>query len=198
MSARLPILAAALLLAVACGAPPRSPIETVRLYLDLLPRDPVRTLELLSDDFHRQHGLRFAEVGDQPFRADDGSDRAAPSRPEDPDLELTRARFGWLTALTKRVFALQAHRFSHELGPPEVDGDRARVPIRVAERGRPPLDATFALARGADGRWRIAAIERGEVADPDLIRAFVLAPDAELNRRILASRSRRGAGGSRP
>lgn len=174
---------------VACAASQRSPTETVQRYLEWISSDPIRTLEITSDAFHARHGLRFSEVGDQPFREPAAASHEAPST--DRDLELTRARFGWLTALTKRVFALQAPRFHHELGPARIEGDVAEVPVRVEERGRPPLDAVFHLERAApDAPWQIAAIELPEVADADLIRAFVLAPDAELNRRILAGRRR--------
>ena len=52
---------------VSCGAPDHDPAETVRRYLDAVANDPIRTLSLVSDRFHRTHGLRFEEVGDQRF-----------------------------------------------------------------------------------------------------------------------------------
>jgi hypothetical protein len=178
---------ALLLVALGCGAPDHEPAETVRHYLDALANDPIRTLSLVSDRFHSAHGLRFDEVGDQPFAT-----KQAPSRRFDDDiLELERARFGWLTVLTKPFFAIQSERFTRDIEAEEIDGDRARVVVRVEGDARPALEILFQLIRGHSGApWRIDAAEVPEIEEGDLGAAFLVAPNATLHRRIAARRRR--------
>jgi hypothetical protein len=176
-----------LFLALGCGAPDHEPAEAVRRYLDALANDPIRTLSLVSDRFHSAHGLRFDEVGDQPFATKPASSR----RFDDDLLELERARFGWLTVLTKPFFAIQSGRFTRDIESFEIDGDRARVVVRVEGDARPALEILFQLSRAHSGApWRIDAAALPEIDEGDLGAAFLVAPNATLHRRITARRRR--------
>lgn len=178
---------AALLLCAAafgCAPAPPGPAETLERYLDALAGDPIRTLAMLTPGFHDRHGLRFEEVADRPFAA---PRRAAPSA--DPLLERERARLGWLTVLTKRIFALQSGRFRHRVVSEAVRGDVAEVVVQVEP---PPLEARFELRRGArGGGWQIDAVHLPDLDESQWLQAFLIAPDAELHRRIAAARERR-------
>lgn len=171
-----------------CSAPDHEPSETVRRYLDAMANDPIRTLSLVSDHFHTAHGLRFDQVGDQPFAT-----QPAPTRRFDDDsLELERARLGWLTVLTKRFFAIQSGRFTRSIVGEEIDGDRARVVVRVEGGKRPAFEIPLQLVRGgSNAPWRIDGADLPKIADEDLGAAFLVAPNASLHRRIDARR--RGA-----
>jgi hypothetical protein len=174
-----------------CGAPDHEPAETVRRYLDAMANDPIRTLTLVTDRFHRAHGLRFEAVRDQAFTAE----RSPAKRFDDETLELERARFGWLTILTKRFFAIQSERFSHTVAAEEIDGDRARVAVQVVGDSRPALEIRFQLVRERSGApWRIDGVELPEIEQDDLGAAFLVAPNASLHRRIDARRRRAGSG----
>ncbi len=189
-------LAALLGLALlACGGPAREPEEVVELYLRCLGRDPVRSLDLLEPAFHAAHGLRFEEVGERPFAPAEAR-RATPSG--DAGLELERARFGWLSVLSRRIFALQSPRLQRETRLERVRGDRAWVSVRVRDPVAPALTARFALRRGGDARWRIEAVELGEVAPAQLVAAFLTAPNVDLFRRMQARRAERRGPGTAP
>lgn len=180
---RLPAL---LLLAAAlgCSGAERTPAETVERYLDSLIRDPVRSLDWLTPGFHARHGLRFEEVAERPFAA---LEAPAPTPGGDAELELERARLGWLTVLTKRIFALQGPRLRRRVVSGEIRGDAARVEVVVEGTG---LELGFVLRRKTGGPWRIDAVELPPVSDAQLVAAFLVAPDAELHRRITARRGR--------
>jgi hypothetical protein len=181
---------ALLLVALGCGAPNHDPAETVRRYLDAMANDPIRTLSLVSDRFHSAHGLRFEEVGDQPFAREQAS--VSSRRFDDDTLELERARFGWLTVLTKPFFTIQSKRFTREIESEKIDGDRARVWVRVEGNARPALEVLFQLSRAhSDAQWHIDAAELPEIEEDDLGAAFLVAPNARLHQRIAARR--RGA-----
>jgi hypothetical protein len=177
------ILAAA---ALACGGGAHTPGATALRYLEALGSDPIRTLELVTPGFHDRHGLRFEEVADRPFA--DPQARSTPSG--DAALERERARLGWLTVLTKPIFALQGGRFGRRVVSERIRADHADV---VVERpGHPPFDARIQLRRiAADAPWRIDAVLLPEVGDAQLVQAFLVAPDAELHRRIAEARERR-------
>ena len=169
---------------LACAPAPRTPTETVERYLEALARDPVRTLVLVTPEFHDRHGLRFEEVADRPFAAP-----AAPRPAVDPELERERARLGWLTVLTKRIFALQHDRFRRRVLSERVLGDRAEVAVRVEGAGAPPLDVRFDLRARP---WRIDAVHLPALDESQWVGAFLVAPDAELHRRIRDLRQRPG------
>jgi hypothetical protein len=185
---------AALVLCVgslACGAPAASPSRTVERYLDTLARDPIRSLTLVTDDFQRGHGMRFAEVGDAPpdsihfeGAAEPAWGAAASAASADPTLELERARLGWLTTLTRRAYARQVPEISLEELVEEITGDRARVELRARYRGQ-TADVRFHLVRpAASGRWRIDAIEIADEAALAPSLPYLLAPNAERHRRL--------------
>jgi hypothetical protein len=186
-------LGAALLAALlACAGAERTPAETVERYLDALAHDPIRSLALLTPAFHTRHGLRFEAVAERPFAA---PPTLPPTPSGDAALELERARLGWLTVLTKRIFALQSPRFRRRVVAEEVRGDTAQVDLAVEPSG---LRARFALRREAGGPWRIDAVELPPISDAQLVAAFLIAPNAELHRRIAERRERSGASGSPP
>lgn len=172
---------------LACGSREPDPSETVRRYLDALAHDPIRTLALVTDRFQEAHGLRFEEVGDQPF----ATGPSAPRHFDDDALELERARLGWLTVLTKPFFAIQSERFSRTVVSESIDADRARVVVRVEGGPGRALEIPLRLVRGdSSGAWRIDAAELPEIGDEELGAAFLVAPNAALHRRIDARRRR--------
>lgn len=172
------------LLAVCCAGDPSTPGETVLLYARSLASDPLRTLELLTPAFHRAHGLRFHEVADRPFDPPDASEMAV----GDADLELERARLGWLTVLTKRVFAIHGPRFTRRVRGEVIDGDRARVVLESRSAGL-RFDATFRLVRRSPADpWQIDSITLPELSRGMLMPGYLLAPNAELHRKIVAAR----------
>jgi hypothetical protein len=177
---------------LACAGAERTPAQTVERYLDALAADPVRSLELLTPAFHTRHGLRFEEVADRPFAAP-AARRPTPSG--DASLELERARLGWLTVLTKRIFALQSPRFRRRVVSEEIRGDAAQVELVVEPSG---LHARFALRREAGEPWRIDAVVLPPVSDAQLVAAFLIAPNAELHRRIAERRASTGTSGPPP
>lgn len=186
-------IVAAVLAGCAADPGPGDPGDVVLRYRDALARDPVRTLALLAPAFHRAHGLRFHEVGDLPPAS--GERRAerpasAPPPSDDPELELERARLGWLTVLTRPAFARLAPDLALAVEDVDVSDDAARVAARVRMRERPAFRARFRLTR-ADGVWRIEAIEiEGERA-LHVVPVYLLAPTRARHLRLEAWRGAR-------
>ncbi len=85
------------------------------------------------------------------------------------------------------IFALQVPLLQRRVVSGEVRGDAARGLLRVEPVG---LDARFELRRGGPGEpWRVEGVELPPVSDAELVTAFLIAPDAERNRRLAARRS---------
>lgn len=172
-------------LTVACGgAGEPTPYETIDRYFRSLARDPIRSLEILTPEFHRGHGLRFELVRDDPVidalvEITPGSrawgDTALGAI--DPELERQRAMLGWLTALTKRAFALRGPIATSRISE-RSEGDRAEAVVRAELDGAAPFDVHFSLVRDPGGAWRIDAIEIPDEARLHAAAVFLVAPTA--------------------
>jgi len=174
-----------LLVATACGAPTATPSDVVQSYFRALGRDPLRTLPLVTDDFHRRHALRVVTSAEAQAA---GADRTAESAPG--ALALDRHQLGWLAIQSRpelaRLLAAETTRF----GDARENGDAASVEVAVAPRDAPGFAQRFALLRGADGAWRIDAIEQSGVVPANAAAAFAAYPN-EAARRALAARPAR-------
>ena len=189
----------ALVAALACAGDERSPAQTVERYLDALARDPVRSLTLVSDDFQRRHGMRFDLVGQAPPRSIHFEGSAEPEWGEagrasaaDPALELERARLGWLTTLTRRVYARQVPEIALDELTESRAGDAARVRTRARYAGQ-TASLDFALVRDKpSAAWRIDAIEVENEAALAPPLPYLVAPTAARHRRVeeMLSRSK--------
>src|SRR5690606_4501880 len=87
------------LLLVGCVPAPEaaSPAAVVDAYFRFLGRDPMRTLPLLADAFHRRHGLGVVTAG--------GAAAAAPAPPPAPAaVSLDRLQLGWLAVQGRDAF----------------------------------------------------------------------------------------------
>jgi hypothetical protein len=184
VAVRLGALALAGLLALACWRPPATPTDAVRAYFHALGEDPIRTLPLLTDDFHRHHGLRFEEAADSPFESAEAIAALrsmAGDEAEDPDYALTRARLGWVTAIAKSAFIERVPRFDIRYLSEEIsaDGTRAVVRVEVREFENPPVTLVYRLARDQErGGWLLDGIRiRGIVDHGTRLTAFLAAPD---------------------
>lgn len=168
------------LLLVGCVPAPEaaSPAAVVDAYFRFLGRDPMRTLPLLADAFHRRHGLGVVTAG--------GAAAAAPAPPPAPAaVSLDRLQLGWLAVQGRDAF--RALRDTLAIGPLEVAqaGDRAEVTVEVAPANAPPFVQRFELRpEGAARGWRIAAIEQSDVAAASLPAAFVAYPNEATRRRL--------------
>lgn len=173
------------LLAVAfgCGAPTATPSDVAETYFRAIARDPIRTLPLVTPDFHRRHALRIVTAADARAVAD----RAAPA--ELPAaLALDRHQLGWLAVLSRPELAKRVTSFTLRLGDAQEVGDTASVAMRVDPRDTQPFVQRFALVRsGAGAPWRIDAIEQQDVAPASALAAFAAYPN-EVARRALAKR----------
>jgi len=174
----------ALAVALGCSAPAATPSDVAEAYFRAIARDPIRTLPLLTPEFHRRHGLRVATAAD--VRA--AAAQRAPTEPAAP-LALDRFQLGWLVIQSKPELARLAAGWTTRLGNTEQSGDTASVSMRVEPRDGSVFEQRFALLRDG-GTWRIDAIEQIGVTPASMTAAFAAWPN-EAARRALA------AGGAR-
>lgn len=189
---------AALAIALGCAGRAASPEAVVDRYLDALSADPIRTLALLSPEFHAAHGLRFEAVRDAPVidRLVDPGSRAEWGRGAegagDADLERERAMLGWLTVLTKRLFARERPRLAATHLDTKLEGNAARVRVEVRHRDARPFRVDFSLSRaGAEAPWRIDALTIEDEARVPAVSAYLVAPTLERHRRLETALERR-------
>jgi hypothetical protein len=192
----------ALLLAagIGCARGGASPAETVDRYFGFLARDPIRTLPLLTPEFHVRHGLHVVTTAEA-LRYQRG-ERGAPSTPArdgEPAGDAGKAyaqdrlALAWLGVQMREPF--RALRDRIVVVPLDVQerGDQASVSVRVQGGATPPFEQRFELVRAAAGSpWRIDDIEQRGVADEAMALAFVAHP-TEATRIRLEGALRRGA-----
>ncbi len=156
------------LAALACGAPPRGPVETVERYFDVLARDPMRTLALSSPEFHLSHGLAAWRREDGSL-SDSGSSPEGSQPPLPRQVEIEDRRVGWINAQIAPHAVERVGELRVRVTGSEVAGDRARVTAEVRPLRGAAFVQRFELARDAGeagpgapdaGRWRIVAIEQ--------------------------------------
>ena len=183
-SRRRVLAALALLLAtVACGGR-ESPVDVVAAYFAALDGDPARALVHLSDRFHQVHGLRhetFAQLDVPSSRAADGTD---------PAYDLYRARLGWLTTFSFRVFdELVRGLRSIPMEERITDDVRANVELVVEEWSGLRLTALAQLSRpDSAARWQIDAIEISSgTSVAEIALAFSVSPSLERFERFRAA-----------
>jgi hypothetical protein len=184
------------LVLVACRDASRTPQETVGIYLHgMKAQDPMRSLALLTDEFHLAHGMVFANTADL-------SDEILWSLPEsgepgDREFAVERGRLGWLAAPSQmgRAHLMFPRLKEIQLGwlGEQVSGNRAVVRLRAWVEGAASVDLAFRLERRDEAApWRIGAVD----AEPDgsaeaRFIAYVISPDIEAVRFIRSEALRR-------
>jgi hypothetical protein len=192
----------ALLLAawIGCARDGASPAETVDRYFGFLARDPIRTLPLLTPEFHVRHGLHVGTTAEA--RRYQRGERGVPSasaRDGEPAGDAAKAdaedrhALAWLGVQMREPFRALRDRISVVPIDIQEHGDGVSVTVRVQGGAKPPFEQRFDLVRAAAGRpWRIDRIEQRGVADDALAVAFVAHP-TEATRISLERVLRRGA-----
>lgn len=170
----------AVVIALGCGASHETPADVAQAYFRALGSDPIRTLPLLTPEFHRRHGLRVATAAD----AEQGA-AVAPAG----EIALDRHQLGWLAVQAQPWLAKRVAELVTQIGDTREDGDRATVAVRVDPRNGPGFEQRFDLVRASDGAWRIDAIEQIGVAPASAPAAFAAYP-SEATRRALAAGQR--------
>ena len=196
---------------LACAPAPPDPVQVVERYFAWVGRDPVRVLPLLSDAYHRSHGLTVAKLENFSWghRTYIDPERATGANPDlaavDAERGIDGARFAWLMIQIAPNFQQLARQLEYQVVGSRVDGDRATVDVRI---GRAiGFRQRFELSRDPDvGRWRIdGATQEGVVRSTSYL-AFIAMPAEPMmryvsnalgldqgNRSYLRSRSRRRA-----
>jgi hypothetical protein len=171
--------ALALVALAACGAPPRDPAAVVSAYFAALGRDPMRSLPITTDAFHRAHGLGLVTTSQA--RAWRGGAEVHSVEHERVD----RAQVAWLSIQGRGEFGRIARALSIHVGDVREAGDAAEVAVTVTPAQGRPFQQTFHLAR-ADARapWRIDAIEQSGVVPESAGAAFVAYPNEAARRAI--------------
>jgi hypothetical protein len=156
----------AALAAFACTAPD-TPTDAIVTYFRALGRDPIRTLPITTEAFHRAHGLMLASTT---------------ARPESAD----REQVAWLAVQRQPEFAELAASLVASIVRADERGDAASVVVRVEAPGKPPFEQRFDLIRDAQAGWRIDAVTQTGVSDAALSAAFAAHPSSATQRRIEA------------
>lgn len=161
------LLAALAIVAItACGASPRTPSEVVAAYFEGLGRDPIRTLPLTTDAFHRQHGLRLATAAAAPDRVD-------------------REQVAWLAVLSRPELTRLAREMTTRVVDAGESGDTAWALVHVESRAAPAFEQRFDLVReSAASAWRIDAALQLNVAEAALSVAFAAHPTEERRQQL--------------
>ena len=168
------------LLAIGCGAPAASPRDIASEYLRCLGRDPIRTLPLLTEGFHRRHGLHIATAAQARAVAER---RAAPEA--SADLSVDRRQLAWLVVQLRPDLVSRRAALGVAIAEDEASGGTARVTLRVTPPDAPSFEQRFALVRDDGAHWRIDAIEQSGVVAANAPYALATWPN-EAARRALA------------
>jgi hypothetical protein len=156
------------------------PANLALRYFELLARDPIRLLVLLTPEYHLEHGLRARPVWEetQPD-ADPGESGSASAAP------LAERQIGWLTVLQAPIQRDLSRRLSVQVGRTIAEGNRAAVVTRVQAPGTPPFVQRFFLEHaGAGASWRVRSIEQRRVGPRNALAALVAAPDEKRRREL--------------
>jgi hypothetical protein len=140
----------------------------------------MRTLSLLTQAFHVQHGLHVVSaaearaLGEMP-------------RPREPataaaDWSLDRLQMGWLEVQSRDGFRAMRDRLQVTLLDSIERGERASVVVRVQPRRGAAFEQRFELVR--DGAWRIDSVEQSGVAPDNELAAFVAHPTEGERQRL--------------
>jgi hypothetical protein len=173
---------AAASVAIACGASPDRATKVVESYLHALGRDPLRTLPLVTDAFHRRHGLHAATAAE-----------ARGERETATSFGIDRYQHGWLAMQSRPEIArrLAETTISFDSGNLGEDGDRAAVTVSIAPRDAPAFEQRFTLVRDGPGApWRIDAVEQIGVTVENARTAFAAYPNEAARRALAESRGR--------
>jgi hypothetical protein len=181
-------IAAIVVVTLGCGAPAPAPGDVVARYFASLGRDPIRSLPLTTDAFHREHGLGIVTTSEA--RAWRGGEPIAVA----PSVRVDRAQVAWLAIQNRAEFARLVRELVVAPEDARVDGDLATVAVAVAPPQGPSFVQTFRLTR-ADPRsaWRIDAIEQSGVARDNELFAFVAHPTEPARRALERRVQLRGA-----
>jgi hypothetical protein len=184
------------LMMVACRDASRTPQETVGVYLHgIKGQDPMRSLALLTDEFHLAHGMVFANTADLP-------DEILWSLPEssgpgEREFAVERGRLGWLVAPSQmgRAHLMFPRLKEIQLGwlGEEVSGNHAVVRLRAWVEGEASAVLTFRLERlDAAAEWRIGAVDvQSDGSAEARFIAYVISPDIEAVQFIRSEARRR-------
>ncbi len=173
-----------LALATACGGAPRTPEQTVERYFAMLARDPMRTLDLLTPEFQRSHGL-------PPWRREDRAEYrargASPPPPPSPEVAAEDGLVGWLAGQITPEVIERAERMRFRVEESRVGEASATVTVAVEPHQAAAFRQRFDLVRGGPAEpWRIERIAQeggGGGAWNDLAR-YVAYPNEVLARRL--------------
>ena len=185
------LAAFALLALAACGGQSRTPGDVVALYFASLGRDPMRSLPITTEAFHRAHGL--GPVTTSEARAWRGGAQIA--KPSGPDRiaapeRVDRAQLAWLAIQNRGEFARVASELVATPKDVQDAGAIATVTVTVARGQAEPFLQSFRLIREAPASgWRIDAIAQSGVGPGNEVAAFVAHP-TEPVRRAIAERVR--------
>lgn len=183
------VLAAIALVISGCGAPTSAPGDVVARYFAIIGRDPIRSLPLTTDAFHREHGLGLVTTSEA--RAWRGGEQVSVA----PSVRVDRAQVAWLAIQNRAEFAQYASRLA--LAPHDVvqTGDAATIAVDVTPPKGPAFVQTFHLVRSEpDSAWRIDSIEQSGVTPENQVWAFVAHP-SETARRAIEQRVKPGGRG---
>jgi len=168
----------ALLMMISCGEP-AEPQHVVDLYFSRLVRDPLGTLPLLSAEFHGGHGLRVTtrKRAESIRLGTDNADTPGAPKPIETPGDLSRARLGWLAIQKLTPVRELGGRLATETLATAIDGNDARITVRVGPPGMPAFLQYFRLSRPSTGEpWRIDGIEQEEVVPANRTAALAAAP----------------------
>ena len=174
----------ALLFATGCNDALRTPQETVGVYLKgLKGQDPMRTLEMLTADFHRRHGMTFANTTQLPD--DIVLDQSTEGFAEDPEWAAESGRLGWLVAPSQSEAAYTLFpalkQIQLEWLGSEVIDDRAGVLLRAWVEGEASVEFVFQLQRENESApWKIDSVASESDGGPNArFIQYVIAPNFE-------------------
>lgn len=179
---RAAIAAIVLFVIGACGAQTPGPEDVVASYFASLGRDPIRSLPLTTDAFHRAHGIGLVTTSEAAAWRDGRQVEVAASE------RIDKAQVAWLVIQNRSSFALLARGLVVMIEAAQVEGDRATVVVGVSPPQGAAFVQTFRLTReGADAAWRIDAIEQSGITRDNQMSAFVAHPTESARRALEAS-----------
>jgi len=181
---RAAITTVALLVLGACSAPQTTPEEVVAHYFASLGRDPIRSLAITTDAFHRAHGLGIVTTSEaRAWRA------GAKVKPATAD-RIDHYQTAWLALQNRDQFTRAARGLVATPNGTEIGGALATVVVTVTPPQGTPFVQTFRLKR-EDEAWRVDGVEQSGVTRDNQISAFVAHPTEAARRALEASFQKR-------
>jgi hypothetical protein len=180
------LLAVFALVLATCSVAPRTPSDVVAAYFADLGHDPIRTLSLTTEAFHRAHGLSVVTTA-----AAQAWQAGAASEPVLTPERVDRSQVAWLAIQTRVEFERIARSLITTPGEVSEQGDLASVAVTIAPAKGPPFVQRFQLMReDPAAEWHIDAVEQSGVERGNAFAAFVAHP-TESARRALEQTVRR-------